>query len=110
MTSPDISGLSLTDLQLLLDQVRQQINVVVTQQQQQQADDRASIGAAITALTTLLGPADAPPSTDSINGVLGYDAATMGENAGLALHLAFEGMKILTETTLNIANVMGTKE
>lgn len=110
MAVPDITALTLTELQELLTAAQAQLAAIRVQQAQDDRDSRSAISAAITSLTTLLGPADAPPGTGSINAVLGYDAATMGENAGLALHLAFEGMKILTETTLNIANVMGTKE
>lgn len=45
---------------------------------------------------------------DSIRAVRRYDAQTMGENAGLALSLAFEALEILTATTRDIATVAAT--
>lgn len=76
---------------------------------------RAQIGSAIAGLESLLGPVDAPAGVESIRAVRAFDAAdaaagkprgqTMGENAGLALSLAFEGLEILTDLVRDIATV-----
>lgn len=89
-----------------------QIDLLIQQRRAQElADDeqlRADIGEAVATLDGLLGPADGDPGVDSIRAVRRYDAQTMGENAGLALSLAFEALEILTATTRDIATVAAT--
>lgn len=87
------------------------------QQEEAMADAarRASIGNAISALASLIGPEGSEPGVGSIRAVRAFDAAdiaagrergqTMGENAGLALSLAFEALEVLASLTRDIATV-----
>lgn len=112
----DLEGLTAAELAALI----QEASTLMYQVQQTEATAdaarRAQIGDAITALTNLLGPEGAIAGVDSIRAVRAYDAAdiaagsgrgrTMGENPGIALSLAFEGLEILTTLTSNLATVI----
>lgn len=118
MALPDITTLTLEELQQLAIAAAQ---AIAARQEVERTEDearRAAIGDAITALSALLGPEDAPPGTGSIRAVRAFDAAdiaagkprgtTMAENSGLALSLLYEGMDALTATVLNISRVLAT--
>lgn len=110
-----LDGLTATEL---ADLIGQASTLLYQVQQAEAAADTATreqIGAAITALADLLGPEGATPGIESIRAVRAFDTAdiaagrerghTMGENAGIALSLAFEGLEILADLTRDIATV-----
>lgn len=79
------------------------------------ADRRLRVGAAIAGLESLLGAVGAPAGVESIRAIREFDDVdvaegrprghTLGENAGLALSLAFEGLEILSALVRDIAKV-----
>lgn len=106
MALPDISNLSTEDLRELIVAAQ----ALYTQGEANKTADiaarKAAIEEAIVELLTLLGPEDSAPGTDTINGILKFTDAQMAGAAGLAFRRIFQGMKMLTETTLDIANVV----
>lgn len=61
-------------------------------------------------LRNLLGPADATGDTNSINGVLAFGDEVIMENSALATPLIIQGLKILTETMIQVVTVTKTKD
>lgn len=109
MTLPDISELTISELRELVAVATAAFRAAEQAEQAEQEVRRAQISAAITTLETLLGPVDGEAGVDSIRAVRRYDEQTMGENAGLALNLAFNGLEQLTTTVLNLAYVIEGK-
>lgn len=109
MAIPDISNLTATELSLLSQQV------AVLHKQTEAAEEtlretrRQQIQAAIASLDALLGPVGGPATLTSIRGVQAFTDAQMAANAGLAFRLVFQGMEILTKTTLDLAKVTATQ-
>ncbi len=106
MVLPDITHLSSEEL-------RELISAAQALYTQSEADRTAEIAArktaideAITELVVLLGPENSAPGTATINGILKFTDVQMATAAGLAFRRIFQGMKMLTETTLDIAMVV----
>lgn len=106
MPIPDISSLTTAELAELS-------RLVALRHAETLADDRtldeqrrAAIGEAIATLTTLLGPENATANLNNIRGVLQFTNEQMAANSGIAFRLIFQGMQILTETTLEVAKVL----
>lgn len=105
MALPDISNLSAAELSELSQQV------AVLHKQTEAAEEslrtlrREQIQESIVSLENLLGVQGGPANLTSIRGVLQFTDAQMAANSGLAFRLAFQGLEILTKTTLDIARV-----
>ena len=106
MPLPDISELTLEELTEL-------IRIASLRYEQTKADRaediearKVSIEQAIVDLQTLLGPVGSGPGTETIRGILQFTDAQMVENAGLAFRRIFQGLEILTDTTLDVAMVV----
>lgn len=63
-----------------------------------------------TTLANLLGPDDSAQSTDSINGVLAFGDNAIMENSEVATPLIIHGLKILTETMIQVVRVTRKKD
>ena len=105
----DLTDLTIDELRDLMSALNSRYAELVAEQTTEREVRRADIGGAITALGTLLGAVDGAPGTADIRAIRRYDVQTMGENAGLALSLAFEGMEIMASTILDIAHVIATE-
>lgn len=110
MPIPDLTNLTLDEVRELIGTLNNLYAQLVAEQSTERDQRRIDIGGAITALDTLLGAVDGEPGTSDIRAIRRYDVQTMGENAGLALSLAFEGLEILTSTILDIAHVIASND
>ena len=102
----DISNLSIAEIEALFTQLSERLNQLRAEAATEDAERREGIEAAQAQLAALLGPEGAAPGTSSIRAVRGYSAQVMGENAGIALELAFTGLEMLTKTVADIAAVI----
>lgn len=109
MTVPDLSSLSISELREWISALNAQYSQLEEEQRTEAEQRREDITQAIDGLKALLGPVDGEPGVDSIRAVRKYDEATMGDNAGLALNLAFAGLESLTIAVLDIAQVIGAQ-
>lgn len=105
----DLSDLTPDELRTLINDATQAFRAAEVAAQTETADRRGRLGQAITDLEALLGPVEGEPGTGNIRAVRRYDAQTMGQNAGIALDLAFAGLEQLTTTVLNIAHVIAAE-
>jgi hypothetical protein len=108
MALPDISNLSLTELEELIQLASLRYHSAEADHAAADLANKVKITSAIASLTALLGPEGTPANTNNINGVLAFTDAQMAANAGLAFRLAFTGLKELTKTTLDLAKVVGS--
>ena len=113
-----IEDMTIAELTALINQATAQLRLRREQEQQEEQDRRSQIADAVATLEVLLGPEGATPDVNSIRAVRAFDmldvangktpGTTMGENAGLALSLAYAGLEQLTSTLLNVARVLAT--
>ena len=95
------------ELKVLISQASAKLSEIEQAQIQAKIDLRASIAATVATLDALIGPDNAPPGTDSITAVLGYDGPTMAQHASVTLPLIMQGMSILARATRDLARVVG---
>lgn len=110
MPVPDLSNLTLDELRDLIDAMNNRYAELIAEQSTDRENRRTDIGGAVTALESLLGLSEGEAGISDIRAIRRHDVQTMGENAGLALSLAFEGMEILTATVLDIAHVIAAND
>lgn len=102
----NLTNLTADELAALVTEATQLLQGLREQEREDSETRKDDIQASIAALDALLGPVDGDPGVDSIRAVRQHDEQTMGENAGLALSLAFEALEIVTTTTRDIAAVV----
>lgn len=119
MAVPDITALTLEELQQLITAATQALYAKQEAEKTEQEQRRARIAAAIAANTALLGPEGSAPydpatgANETINGVLAHDTedhAVLAQHAGLALSLILRAMKVDVSTGLDIARVIASGE
>ena len=105
MPTPDISNLSVAELQALMAQAQTLAAQKALQEQAERDLAQLTVNSAVATLTGLLGPENAEPGTDSIRAVLAFGTDAIKANVQEAVPLILEGLRILTETTLALARV-----
>lgn len=117
MALPDITTLTLEELQQLITTAAQAITARQEAERSEDEARRAAIGDAIVSLEALLGVEGSAPydpatgANATINGVLAHDTtdhAVLAQNAGLALSLILNAMKIDVGAGLNAFRVLAT--
>lgn len=107
MAIPDLTTYSIEELLQISAMAQQEYTDRKAQEQLDRESEKEAISNAVATLTNLLGDSSETAGTGSIRAIRKYDEATLAANSGLALSLIFEGLEILTMTTLNLANVVG---
>jgi hypothetical protein len=102
----DVSTLSLSELQALIESATARYMVVEAGARTEEANRKIRLAAAVTRLQTLLGPATSTANQTSINGVLAYGDTVIQQNPGTAAVLIMHGMKEMAETLLDISTAM----
>ena len=102
----ELHDMSLEELRALLAQVSARIDQIVYEEQNKRADARQRLIDSISTLNALIGP-DNPtePGLTSLTEVRLFSQQDMGNNAGLALALAFQALEILARATRDIAQL-----
>ena len=106
MTDIDLTKLSVAELQDLINKASDAKFYAENTARDEAVLRKQRIQESLSELATLLGPADAPAGTGSINAVLAFGPDVIKTNPGEAVYLALVGMKQLTETTLDLAKTI----
>lgn len=110
MALPDISTLTLDELRELIGNANAAYYAKEQESKTEAEERRAAIGAAITDLTALLGPAGAPKGLGSIRAASAYTETEMAAAPGKALDLAYIALERLGQITLDLAHVVANQE
>lgn len=118
MPIPDITGLSISELRELIEAASAAFYAAEAAEKAADVQRRGELGAAAATLEALLGPEGSQPydpatgANATINGVLAHDTpdhAVLAQNAGLALSLILNALKVDVGAGVNAFRVLATK-
>jgi len=105
MTLPETEA----ELLQLINEANARVYALREAQQAEKDAARQILEQSDVALNALLGPENAPPSVNSIRGVLAYGDATISANSAAATPLIVHGMETLTQIVIELVKVTKTK-